>query len=162
MNRTPTRPWGRPGSSDPGAQNGAAFAASGQSYQSRGRGARPELVHADTPQGRRVVGAFVHRDGKQVLQKLVDVDAHMLKHPCPAWAVDCRALEEASRRGVRRVVLYDGRRGTWWARLADFEQHGVPVDRGHGAQLALGVQWFSFIPLGSVTPQLTLFAEARR
>jgi hypothetical protein len=86
----------------------------------------------------------------------------MLKHPCPAWAVDCRALEEASRRGVRRVVLYDGRRGTWWARLADFEQHGVPVDRGHGAQLALGVQWFSFIPLGSVTPQLTLFAEARR
>jgi len=108
------------------------------------------------------VGAFVHRDGEEVFQKLVHGDAHLLKYPCPAWAVDCRALGEASRRGVRRVVLYDKRVGTWWARLADFEEHGVPVNRDWGEQVALGLHWFSFLPLGSVTPQLTLFAEVVR
>ena len=122
--------------------------------------ARPELVYADTPQGCRVVGAFVYRDGEQILQKFVNADAHMLKYPCEAWAVDCRALEAASRRGVRRVVLYDKRAGTWWARLRDFEEHGVPLNRDWGEQVALGLHWFSFIPLGSITPQLTLFAEA--
>ena len=128
-------------------------------YHEGDSGARPELVRVQTPQGERVVGAFVHRDGEEVFQKLVDGDAHLLRYPCEAWAVDRRALEEALRRGVRRVVMYDKRVGTWWARLADFEEHGVPVNRDWGEQVALGLHWFSFLPLGSVTPQLTLFAE---
>ena len=112
-----------------------------------------------TPQGRKVVAAFVERDGEWVLEKVVDAGKHMLKYPCEAWGVDVGALLEALQRGVQRVVIYDRRVGTWWARLDDFDEHGVRLNRGWGVQMALALSWWSFIPIGSVTAQRSLFME---
>jgi len=132
-------------------------------YHRQGRGGGAELVRVWTPQGERVVGAFVWRDGEQALEKLVDERVHLLRYPREAWGVDRRALEMASRRGVQRVVIHDRRRGTWWARLADFEAHGVPVNRSWGEQVALDLGWFSFVPKSSETArQLGLVAEVGR
>ncbi len=61
MNRTTKRPWGRPGSSNPRARNGAALAASGASYSTEDRSARPELLRVNTPQGSRVVSGSVRK-----------------------------------------------------------------------------------------------------
>jgi len=160
VNRTTERPWGRPASSNPEPQGGAAFAASRGQYHRRRRDARPELFRVATPQGVKVAGAFVWHDGEQVFQKVTHADSHMLRVPCEAWAIATEALEEALRRGVERVVIRDGRYGVWWTRLADFEQHGVPIDRQHGPQVALSLSWWSFVPNDSVTVrQGSLFAE---
>lgn len=131
-----------------------------EEYHGRNAGARPELFWVSTPQGRKPVGAFVFREGELVFEKRGDAQEHMLRWPTKAWAVAVEALEEAARRGVRRVVIHDRAHGMWWARLADFEEHGVPIDRGHGAQVALAVDWWSFAPRDSRTArQALLFAE---
>jgi len=119
------------------------------------------LVWVQTPQGVKPVGAFVLREGELVFQKKGDARDHMLRWPTKAWAVAVEALELAARRGIRRVIVRDRAHGIWWARLADFEDHGVPLDRGWGPQVALAANWWSFAPHGSVTArQATLFGEA--
>jgi hypothetical protein len=121
------------------------------------------LVRVDTPQGSRVVGAFVRRDGEEVFEKLADARSHLLLWPCEGWAVAVEALHMALARGVRRVIVRDRRRGIWWAQVSDFERHGVPIDRRWGPQVALGLNWFSFVPANSRTAkQLGLFGEAGR
>ena len=129
-------------------------------YHGHGRGARPELVRVWTPQGMKTAGAFVREGDELTFVKKGDARQHMLRWPTEAWAVDVGALEEASRRGVQHVVVRDAEAGTWWARLADFERHGVPINRGWGAQCALGKEWWSFVPHDSVTAkQGSLFGE---
>ena len=68
---------------------------------------------------------------------------HMLRRP-PAWACDVDTLDQAQAAGATRVEVSDLDTGkTYTADLAAFFRHGVRVTRGHGAQLALPLGYWS-------------------
>ena len=61
----------------------------------------------------------------------------MLRRP-RAWACDLDALDAARAAGAAWVELADRDTGTTYrAALVEFYRHGLDVNRGHGAQLAL-------------------------
>lgn len=98
--------------------------------------ARGTPVYAATPRGPVVTGHVVtDRDGRRVLACRRDPARHMLRLPRPAWALDAGALRDAEAAGCDAVrIVTDA--GTWEVPLRAWD-HGVPVDRGHGAQVAL-------------------------
>lgn len=62
---------------------------------------------------------------------------HLLQRP-RAWACDVVSLDQAQAAGASWVEILDqDQDATYRAALADFYQHGIPLDRGHGDQLAL-------------------------
>ncbi len=84
----------------------------------------------------------------------------MLRQP-RAWACDVDALDQARAAGATRVVISDqdtGRR--YAAELADFYRHGVPVNRGHGAQLALPLAYWDVTGVRSTTARRGLDGAA--
>ena len=88
--------------------------------------------------GRAVVG----RVEGDTFYKTARSTVHMLRQP-RAWACDVDALDQARAAGATRVVILDQDRGRRYAAdLATFDKHGVKVDRGHGAQLALPVAYW--------------------
>ncbi|MGH2536797.1 MAG: hypothetical protein ACRDHL_05335 [Candidatus Promineifilaceae bacterium] len=67
---------------------------------------------------------------------------HMLRRP-PAWAWDADILAQAEAAGCRWTEVCDVEGGRIYrASLADFRQHGVPVNRGFGRQIALPLAWW--------------------
>ena len=103
-----------------------------------------------TPRGPVVTGHVVAGpDGRRVLMCRRDPATHMLRVPRAAWAMDAAALRRAEDAGcvAVRVVTPDG---TWEAPVRAWRDHGVPVDRGHGAQVALPADgpWWTMTPAG--------------
>jgi len=93
VNQRHRRPWGQPASSDPGAQNGAAFAVSRGLYRRGGQGTR---VMVDTATGPRVAGVLVKDgDGQVVFRRLVRGDRHLLRLPEESWCFDEEVLAKA-------------------------------------------------------------------
>jgi hypothetical protein len=113
--------------------------------------------------GRHETGeAFYNQRGQIVgrleggwLVKRVNSRIHQLRQPA-AWAVDDDHLDRLEALGAVGVALTDERGTEWRATVADFRRFGVPIDRGHGQQVAL--------PLGRwwrpVAGQLSLFGGA--
>jgi hypothetical protein len=63
----------------------------------------------------------------------------LLRNP-RGWAFSTEVLARAHELGAHqvRVICRDGARETVYsAPLAEFEAHGLPIDRGHGPQVAL-------------------------
>ena len=63
----------------------------------------------------------------------------LLRQP-PSWAFHPEVLADARARGATmvRVVLRDGGRKTIYeTSLAEFDTHGLPINRGYGHQVAL-------------------------
>lgn len=69
---------------------------------------------------------------------------HLLRLPVPSWAVDVHVLAEAKRRGCTRCEVRDLDTGLHYAcRLDDFDEHGRPVEHGHGPQVRLPLGWWA-------------------
>ena len=138
MNRMTERPWGRPGSSNPRAQNGAAFAASRALYHGRSRAGRGEPVFARTAKGWVPVGHIEDRGGCKVLAKEVDSKRHRLRRP-EGYALEGSVVEEARERGVSEVEIRERDTGrTLRAALDAFDTHGLPIARaGFAPQVVL-------------------------
>lgn len=85
----------------------------------------------------RPAGVVKNLNGRRILYKRVDPEAHQLRHP-PAWAQDAAALSTAESLGAE-VVVFEGRSGTprWVAPLQAFRLYGFEFDRGAGRQVAL-------------------------
>jgi len=99
---------------------------------------------------RQVVGTM--KDGW--LTKRVDSSRHQLLKP-PAWCIDREHLEQLEEIGAFGVLLVDEHGTEWRAMVADFRQYGIPIDRGHGVQVALPLaRWRK-----KVAGQLSLFGE---
>jgi hypothetical protein len=97
-----------------------------------------------------VVGAV--RDGW--LTKHVNSSIHQLRKP-PAWCVDAQHLDQLEAMGATGVLLIDETGTEWRATVQAFRAHGLPIDRGHGVQVALPlVRWRK-----TVAGQLSLFGE---
>jgi len=95
-----------------------------------------------------VVGAV--RDGW--LMKRVDTRVHQLRKP-PAWCVDAEHLDRLEAMGATGVLLIDEQGTEWRATVQAFRAHGLPIDRGHGVQVALPLaRWRT-----TVAGQLSLF-----
>lgn len=95
--------------------------------------AHPNSTPIYRADGRAVVG----RVEGDTFHKTARSTVHMLRQP-RAWACDVDALDQARAAGATRVAIFDEDTGRRYAAdLADFYRHGVKVDRGHGAQLAL-------------------------
>ncbi len=134
-------------------------------YHSKGdraRGPHREYLKIRTAYGEKVAGVLEYRPEGVVLVKKVKSESHQVRLPRPAWAIDCSVLDRAAVAGAERVEIHDKSTGSlWWSRRADFEDHGEPLDRGWGAQVALDLSWWSFLPRGSKTlEQLGLFGSA--
>jgi len=72
-----------------------------------------------------------------VFSKRVRGSVHMLRAP-RGWALDADTLGELRALGVATVAVTDTETGTaYTAPLAEFDAHGVPLDRGFGPQVAL-------------------------
>lgn len=83
----------------------------------------------------KAVGAV--RDGTFV--KNVHSTKHFLQRP-PAICLDLASLADAEKAGARRVEVTDLDTGkTYRADIATIRKHGQKLDRGHGAQVALGL-----------------------
>jgi hypothetical protein len=88
-------------------------------------------------------------DGRAVAKLVGDVlvarrrgSLHRLRRP-PAWALDTHILAEAERLGARWVVIEDTESGQeHWAHLTTLRRHGFSIDRGHGRQVALPLNWW--------------------
>ncbi len=99
----------------------------------------------------KVVGAL--KDGW--LRKRVRTDVHQLRKP-PAWCIDAAHLDRLEAMGAAGVLLVDEHGTEWRATVQTFRQYGIPIDRGHGAQVALPLaRWRT-----TVAGQLSLWAEA--
>lgn len=67
-------------------------------------------------------------------------NVHMLRSP-RGWCVDDGVLRQARELGAVRVRILDAETGaSYTADIADFDTHGVPVDRGYGKQTALPIR----------------------
>ena len=83
----------------------------------------------------KAVGAV--RDGTFV--KNVHSTKHFLQRP-PAICLDVGSLAEAEKAGARLVEIRDLDTGkTYRTDIATIRKHGQKLDRGHGAQIALGL-----------------------
>lgn len=88
------------------------------------------------------------------LVKHVDSSRHQLLKP-PAWAIDRDHLDRLEAQGAVGVLLIDEHGTEWRATVADFRRYGIPINRGHGAQVALPLaRWRR-----TVAGQLSLFGE---
>lgn len=97
-----------------------------------------------------VVGAM--KDGW--LTKHVDSSKHQLVKP-PAWAIDREHLDRLEAMGAAGVLLIDETGTEWRATVADFRCYGIPINRGHGVQVALPLaRWRR-----TVAGQLSFFGE---
>ena len=97
-----------------------------------------------------VVGTM--KDGWLV--KHVDSSKHQLLKP-PAWCIDRDHLDRLEAEGAAGVLLIDEHGTEWRATVADFRRYGIPINRGHGVQVALPLaRWRK-----SVAGQLSLFGE---
>jgi hypothetical protein len=77
--------------------------------------------------GRREGSAFVRRVGPGA----------QLRRP-PSWALWAGLVDQLERDGFETVSIEEGETGpVWVAPLTEFRQHGIPIDRGQGPQLAL-------------------------
>ncbi len=114
------------------------------------------LCHAQdsTSRKRRQVVRLTNAQGKtcgaldgDTLRKTVSSSKHRLRIP-PAWALDLAHVELAEQHNTQWAELQDSDDGsTWRAALADFRRYGVRLDRGHGVQLALGLNhWTHLVP----------------
>lgn len=78
------------------------------------------------------------------LRKPVQPSRHMLRKPCPAWALDEEALDRAEDLGAEQVELKDLDTGLIYsAAIALIREKGTEFERGHGAQIYLPVQLWS-------------------
>lgn len=88
----------------------------------------------------RVVGRFIRDSGGTwwLEKRVLDPVVHMLRRP-RGWATDVEHLEQLRRRGgpTAGVRIFDTNKRVWTATVAQFDAHGVPVERGHGTQVVL-------------------------
>lgn len=104
----------------------------------------------------KAVGAV--RDGAFV--KRVSASKHFLHKP-PAICLDLASLADAEKAGARRVEVTDLDTGkTYRADIATIRKHGQKLDRGHGAQVALGLGRWTVEDQEVTHRQLSLFAGA--
>ncbi len=105
-------------------------------------------MYAMTPRGPVVTGRIVTDDGgRRVLECHRDPARHMLRLPRPAWALDAGALRDAAEAGCATVrIVTDA--GPWEVPLRLWRDRGIPLDRGHGAQVALPVDSWPVTPAG--------------
>ncbi len=88
--------------------------------------------------GGRVVG---YTDGdRYVTNRRASI--HQLRQP-RAWAVDKSILDGLRRDGIQRVIIHETEGGiTYSAPLEAFYKHPIAISRGHGAQVALALEWW--------------------
>lgn len=87
----------------------------------------------------------------------LDPDRHMLKRPA-GWATDASHLDISGLVGVR-IITTTGE--VWEAPIEAWRRYGIPINRGHGAQVCLPLAYWRHskgeacqLPLlgGEVTP----------
>lgn len=119
------------------------------SYGTRGRGgtqAAPVHDHRG-----RVIGSV--KDG--VFVKTVDGRKHQLRYP-PAWAFDAASLQEAISKGAKSIHVKDtASNREFWTSMAWFRQQAFRLNRGHGEQYALPLEYWDTD--GGYGAQLVLF-----
>jgi hypothetical protein len=94
--------------------------------------------------GRRV-GTWAQDTGGCVwlVKRNLDPDRHMLRTP-RGWATDASHISEMARRRAWGVRLHLLSGEVWTAGLRDFEQYGVPIERGGcGAQVVLPERYWT-------------------
>lgn len=91
--------------------------------------------------GRREGDAFVRRVGPGA----------QLHRP-PAWALWAGLVDQLVRDGLTTVSIEEGDGGpVWIAPLAEFQLHGIPIDRGQGPQLALTLDRWAKVEVRKAT-----------
>ena len=80
-----------------------------------------------------------------VWYKQVAASKHQLRQP-PAWCVDASDLDVAKAAGAELLLVEDTESGRQYlASLDVIRRFGLPIERGHGAQLALALaRWYVF------------------
>lgn len=113
-----------------------------------------DILHHVRRADGRVVGHVIGNE----LRKKVRQSIHQLLIP-PSWACDVFILEEATSLGALCVVLYEEEHGlVWRAPISLFWSKGIPMNRGHGDQLALPLEYWE-VEGGGGGIQLPLFAR---
>lgn len=108
-------------------------------------------------------------------RKAVRGSVHMLRVP-KAWCFDFGDLTRAEAAGARLVLVHDleGFR-EHWATITTIRARGFELDRKHGRQVGLGIEWWrpsraeavaavvhEREPYAPGVSQLSMFAEGRR
>jgi hypothetical protein len=87
----------------------------------------------------KVVGTFTGN----TLFKRLDERKHFLRHP-PAIAYDAEVIEEAYEREVEYLVVEEIAQGELYTAKIDLiYEFGFEVNRGHGEQIALPLQYWN-------------------
>lgn len=91
----------------------------------------------------RVQGRVVGQVEGRTFRKTVRGSKHRLRRP-PAWALDVASLDEAEALGARFVEIHDVESDLLYrASIADIRQWGFVLDRGHGLQIALRLEFWA-------------------
>jgi hypothetical protein len=72
------------------------------------------------------------------LTKHVDSRIHQLRKP-PAWCIDAAHLDRLEALRAQGVRLLDEQGTEWRTTVRAFRDYGIPLDRGHGPQVALSL-----------------------
>ena len=86
-----------------------------------------------------------------VWTKEVQKSIHMLRQP-PAWCVDHKDLLSAWRCGVKTLRIHDTESGQIYSIALSQALKGQIIDRGHGQQVLLPLQWFQREASASAAP----------
>ena len=119
-----------------------------QGYGATRASSMDNLAYSDTG---RIVGRWSYDQSGCWLNKNIRSGAHKLNKP-PGYATDASHLDHIREHGGGGLLLRlpDGEVLT--ARLEDFDAHGIPLDRRHGAQVVLPFAFWSSNRRNSARP----------
>jgi hypothetical protein len=78
--------------------------------------------------------------------KTIKESIHKLRFP-PGFASDTSILIEVENRGVKYIKLFaQDTNETYVAKISDFWEHGIGLNRGFGEQIVLPIKFFTIDP----------------
>ena len=97
---------------------------------------------------------FIDSDGMVLRKFISDPENQRLKFPNPAWCLDIEHLELLEAMGGSEVRITIKGDKTYHASLADFKANGKLVDRGHGVQRGLELEYWKLAESKQATMSL--------
>ena len=94
----------------------------------------------------KIDGRYMGEIDNGCIRKHVRGSIHMLRNP-KGWAWDKHVIELAEKRGIQDFSIVDDENThIYHARLSDFRQFGITIDRGYGLQVCLPIShWLEII-----------------
>lgn len=114
------------------------------------------LLRIITPQGVRIVGEVVKRNGNLVFEKVVNKSAHLLRI-LDAWGIQKEVLDNLINKEIKVISIFDREEEKTYRIETDrFLEYAITKDLGHGEQYFCKRKYFQVEEKGNNQLSLSL------